>query len=1018
MNYAASFALAALLLGPLAAPVVAADPQAQFETPSFSLSFDPATGRPASLKYQGQELLNVRSPGGFTVQPMKRDGAPEGKPQRLERLSFPQPGVIVVSSADGGRAITFEVKSRPRHLAFRITSLRGFPVEETVRLEFELNLTLTGQVARSIGAVRGDALAVGAQSLDYMTWSELGLTGDGSWLRVTWSSLWRRSPGDPLGGFALFVCPEPRTLETIGQLEVEEGLPHPMHSGVWAKVANGVSRLTQMWFVFDPSNPREMGDAVQYLEKSGVHLFYLPQHLWQGPGLFTVKTQFWAEGAQSLRAFSDRLHARGILLGLHTGSAGIFMGDPVLGGANPHEQLACWAKGKLAQAAGAADDILLFQPDAGWEPPVILGGAPQASRPPFYPRHWSADWIQVGGEVVHFDKLDATPGGLWRLSGCRRARNGSVAAAHPAGTAARGLLVTYGTCFAPDVDSPLFTQSAAALARLVNDARVARMSFDALEMSDYLGYWGSNKYMTLAARGFDHAVACESSNGVPQYQWHIASYANVGEGMHTLPKAYFEGYLAGNCKASNAAFLPGALGAFTFRTDAPEHLASSPDEWEWLLSKAAGYDAAFFFETDMKVFKGNGQTDCILSLVKNWEDARIARAFTDAQRERLREYEMSFRITPGLERWSVMPLRIQKRFLKADGGATAINNPFAPQPLRFEIRVLPAFDYADPRNLPLLPADLGQLRIAEGLSVRSVSGKAVPGGQGVAVAIEGKDVSIEDYLAIMGTGDTAAGRDARPQAAGAALNGAGHTLLLSATNSGRSPSGPLQADWTLPETVNLTSHRGVGLWATGDGKGGHLFFELVADGNRMVRKYVVPLDFTGRRYVEVPTGEIGCDYYGLWGWNNGWSSIKLGFNYGRIRTISFGLIGVPPGATVNCAIESPKALAEDVVPLGNPVLETGDGRRLDVIGTVDTGEYLVYEGGAEAEVLNASRHTLRRLPVRLSGWELPAGRATVAVRVERGPAPYVRLLLKPAGEPLQIPNPTAEAQRVYRDITH
>ena len=366
------------------------------------------------------------------------------------------------------------------------------------------------------------------------------------------------------------------TLETIGEIEVAEGLPHPMHHGRWAKVENGVSRLSQMWFVFKPNDPRETEEALGYLRRADMHLFYLPQWLWQGPGLYQVKRDFWPRGVADLRAFSDRLRAEGILLGIHTGSAGIAMGDPQYGRPVPHPQLAGWGTGRLAQAGAPGETTLLFQPDPGVQAPVIDPRQIHGTRPPVYNRTWSGNWLQVGDEVIQVGAFEATDTPLWRLTGCRRGANGTHAASHPAGTTVKGLLVSYGSCFTPDVDTPLFNETADALAKLVNDALVARISFDALEMSDYPGRWAMNRFMTRAFNGFDHQVACESSSGVPQYEWHISSYQNVGEGMHTLPRAYFEGYLAHNCRVANDSFLPAALGAFTFRLDGPAQLASSP----------------------------------------------------------------------------------------------------------------------------------------------------------------------------------------------------------------------------------------------------------------------------------------------------------------------------------------------------------------------------------------------------------------------------------------------------------
>ncbi|MCY2990129.1 MAG: hypothetical protein NTY19_19985 [Planctomycetota bacterium] len=36
---------------------------------------------------------------------------------------------------------------------------------------------------------------------------------------------------------ALFGCPEKEALATIGNIEVAEGLPHPMLDGVWGKIS-------------------------------------------------------------------------------------------------------------------------------------------------------------------------------------------------------------------------------------------------------------------------------------------------------------------------------------------------------------------------------------------------------------------------------------------------------------------------------------------------------------------------------------------------------------------------------------------------------------------------------------------------------------------------------------------------------------------------------------------------------------------------------------------------------------
>ncbi len=995
---------------------------------TFELKFS-TSGQPQSLRFLpvGEEMLDLENPGdGFKFQPMHRDGTLYGTPQQLSRLSFSPPGHLVAATADGERAVTLAIAEHERHVALRIVDLQGFPSEETVLLSFDINVALSGTAAAPIGNVRDDRRSVGILGLDYMTRTAIAPERDRTNLQAEWGWLWYRSEENPFGGFALYACAAEETLTTIGMVEQAEGLPHPLHNGKWAKIVNGVSRLSQMWFVFDPKNDQETEETLSYFQKSGMRLLYLPQWLWQGPGLYQVKREFWPNGIDDLRAFSDRLRRMGMLLGVHTGSAGIFMRDPVHASPIPDARLASWGSGELEQAVDADDDVLLFRPDPGVEPPKYLTAGRRYTRPPYYPRHWGIGggyWFQIGNEVVHATAIEESDQPVWRLVGCRRHANGTGASGHTASTAMRGLLVTYGSCYTPAVGSTLFDEATANMSRLVNEARLARISYDALEFSDYLGYWASNKFMLESYGGFDHAVACESSAGVPDYQWHMASYMNVGEGMHYLPKFYFERYLVNNVKVSNNSFLPGALDAFTFRIGAPHHVASSMDEWQWMLSKAAGYDACFFFETALAYFRDHGQTNEILDSVRHWEDARIAGAFTAEQRRRLQEYDMSFRLDASGDHWKITPVRIQTRYALAGDSPVLFENPFGEQPLRFEARVLPAFDYQSEDNLPLLPSDLDSLKIDSNLIVKSLAGHVISGKKERAENAFSSEVTEEDYLRIMGTGSTgaSASRDKNTDANIAENNssrgGSNQVLLLSGTNSGNQPGGALQADWTLPETINLVSHRGIGLWVTGDGNGGYLYFEIALE-NGMRRHYVVSNDSTARRYVEIPNGEIGCDYRGIWQDDRTWWSTKLGFDYTKIKRISFGLTAIPAGTNVQVKVENPCALAEITVPLVDPIFRAGNAT-LRIAGAFDTGAYLVYEGGDSAEVLDADRHSLRKVPVNASDWRIETSEACqISVRGTGATLPYVRLLVKPLGKTFEINDPTEQAQALFNEITN
>lgn len=69
----------------------------------------------------------------------------------------------------------------------------------------------------------------------------------------------------------------------------------------------------------------------------------------------------------------------------------------------------------------------------------------------------------------------------------------------------------------------------------------------------------------------------------------------------------------------------------------------------------------------------------------------------------------------------------------------------------------------------------------------------------------------------------------------------------------------------LPEwgrILNMTKQRGIGMWVTGDGSGAILTFQIPGGD------YVVPLTFTGRRYIEIPNAQAAWAN-GHWGWRMG-----------------------------------------------------------------------------------------------------------------------------------------------------
>ena len=162
-------------------------------------------------------------------------------------------------------------------------------------------------------------------------------------------------------------------------------------------------------------------------------------------------------------------------------------------------------------------------------------------------------------------------------------------------------------------------------------------------------------------------------------------------------------------------------------------------------------------------------------------------------------------------------------------------NPFPGQPLRVILHVLPGTDYQNPENYDLQPKaqdmkQVGDTRFSDE-------------GDGLRMSIKNplnRQMRNEEHLPLVD--------DRFPR------------------------------DWS--------SHRPVGMFLDGDGRNEVLVLQIHAG---MARDYAVPVDFTGRRYIEIPNGEAA---YAIskWGWR--FDSGKYA-DYSKIGELDLGFGELP-----------------------------------------------------------------------------------------------------------------------------
>jgi hypothetical protein len=960
----------------------------------FELRFS-AEGHPLSFetKGQAQELLAMSDPGhGFYL--LSRDKAP----LRFDELKM-ENGKLVASCGGGLPRVTFRIRQAERYLALRIERMEAVPAAREYSMHFRMNLV------RPISVL----------ALDYMT--EAGPPGSAQ-VAVDWPHTWNRNQQNPIGGFALYLPrDEADEDETLLNIWANEGLPHPRVKGQWdvaaahAWINEWLAQYSdQSRFWLSARTAAELYAAVPYAEKAGVRDVYLFTDTWRGGELepfwaihqlnWDINKQVFPRGEEDLRAFSDHLHARGMHLKLHWVSGGIGLRDPQYIGKSPDARLASWGRGRLVGAAQKHDGTLHFRPDPGVVMPFRLPAADWWQRytcPPALHNVFDYDYMVVGNELIKVGSFEDTDKEVWCLKGCQRGAQATDSTTHADDEAVRGLISSYGQQFLPDNDSSLLEEMARNFAEMLNRCHIANTEYDGAEIHTYNGrMWGYHKFASLVYRYLDHPVTAYSSSGTAppcNLEYRLNATKNLGRDR----------------QKGIVAILP----------DQPFREASTLLDAQWGLSQMCAHGYTVYnimkpeplFGISVQALQAHGQTDQLLATARNWK--RVNCLIAPEQRERMRhtlysakdlceqagsheKSELLHVLVKGQGQWEIYPTRVLTRpgqedtvwhdgqehgaisprqFLKP-GQAVKLVNPFPAQAPRLVLRVLWAFDSAG----ILEKAAAGQGADKRGTDSAFEYAKTLSKGTGE-IAGAGNISLLPKAEEMRNRGDTRFSTD------GAALViEAANALDQLVVNEDKLP------EWS--RKLDMTSRRGVGMWVTGDGSGALLTFQIPGGD------YVVPVTFSGRRYIEIPNAQVAWST-GYWGWRMG----NKRTYYDQVNWLKLGFGVLPAHRSARVGVEGLIALREFAAEMRNPVLYAG-AQRLELKGAIASGQYLTWEGGQTAKTYDSNWNPIAELSVAADGFTVPKGEFECRITAEEGRlSPWLELQLMTRDKAIVIPDP-------------
>lgn len=468
---------------------------------------------------------------------------------------------------------------------------------------------------------------------------------------------------------ALWGAPQEKLLTVIEKIELQENLPHPTLNGVWTKK----SPMATSSYLIMGFGEQTINDALDITQKAGLKYLYHP-----GPfetwGHFALHKKEFPDNWQSLKRCVDIAAKKNIDLGVHTLSSFITTNDPFVTPV-PDKRLA---------KVGAS----VITADVDDKATMITVAAPDFFN---QMKNNNLKTVMLGSELIRY--RDVSQSAPWQLLDCVRGAFGTKAQSHSKGDSIAKLMDHGYKVFLPDME--LQNDIATNIANLYNETGLKQISFDGLE-----GSWstGMGQYATqlFVKKWYDllkpelkgHVI--NDASGPGHYFWHIFTRMNWGEPWYAGFRESQTQYRLKNQDYYDRNLIPNMLGWFSLNSK------TSMEDLEWLLARAAGFDAGFGLSTSMNELKKHGFSEQLLSTIREWETARLEGAFKAAQKEDLKDINKEFHIEKtGEHSWNLFPVHnailLHQQKIRQPGepvySELSYSNPYKEQPVQFIIHL-------------------------------------------------------------------------------------------------------------------------------------------------------------------------------------------------------------------------------------------------------------------------------------------------------------------------------------------
>lgn len=800
-----------------------------------------------------------------------------------------------------------------------------------------------------------------------------------------------------LGAFALWRSQgKAQDDETLYKIWVNEKLPHPNIKDEWtiARAKKWVTDYIEKFHDFTEiyvtgESIDELRQLIDFASQEKIKNIYLHINTWGARyhptdrDTYELNPKLFPNGHADFKAMCDYAKARDVGVEIRTLSHSISLHNPVFVGDKPDKRLSHYWRGHLAKDASAGAKEFVIKSDKTLP---TFHGSPVNAR-------LFTDFGVVGDEVFKFDKHTQNKDGTItiKLANQRgkpiRGYGPTKAVAHKAGTPVRLLIGTYKEKVTADHDSTLLEEVAQRYADFNNEMGLNNSNFDGLMLYVTNTHLGQTRFPGLVYSKLDHPAICRTSSGPPKWgffeqRFHSTRKALGYDQQGLYPKrmqvrvgVHQDHWAAPNPYACSYAIVPHAVN---------RNYACSIQEQDG------------FHNVRVATLKQFALTDRYMKEIRQWRrwgpqlPAKVKKRIFNAYRRAKGAYpeqEEHFALLAAGGKLAVTPFTPMRRekydrgwsFIQEHGpvftyqyiqpntpGLQKSNNPYHAQTPHFTLRVMKDFNRQQRTGDVPKQTLTWQQRRDLALEEEKLKDDNIK----IHREVQGELIGKVSYdVMIPGSGKKLHTGKMRVKHEGEAVrvsydNKANKEILF---DFNQTKGGDL-----ISYNVKSSLYRagGLGVTITGDGSGAMFVIRVRGAGTR---DYTIPLDFTGKRYIEIPDPQVSWSQKG-WPITSAWKRWR---SY-TVKQIIAGFGTVPPKTAASVLIEDIRFLPEKSAALVNPVVHFGDGT-FTIKGEIPSDHYLWYTGGDKIGVYDLNWNKLSELPVELDNAVVPAGESTVKI---------------------------------------